>query len=187
MYIHDLKEMYFGENKKKELKKKLIKEENPLIIKNNFELEINKNYNFNELKTKYKQNLIYENVQFKINKNEDEDYKEKILLISNYFIYFGDLKNEEISFEYKFRLDFLAKYEKEGVEKKEINYITNDENDNKYEISIIFINETICEDILSKIFESVQHIKNEHIIFFKRFFEDEKNSIIGEDEDDDSD
>ena len=185
MYIHDLKEMYFGERTKKELKKKLIKDENPLIIKNNLELEINKNYNFNELKTKYKQNLISEIVQFKINKNEE--FKEKILLMSNYFIYFGDLKSGEISFEYKFYLNNLAMYKKEGVEKKEINYIINEENENKYDISIIFKNETTCEDISSKIFESVQHIKNEHIILFKTFFQDEKNSIIGEDEDDDSD
>ena len=185
MYIHDLKEIYFEEKKNIEIKKKLIKDENPLIIKNNLELEINKQYNFNELKNKYKQNLISEIVQLKINKNED--YKEKILLISNYFIYFGDLKNDEILFEYKFHLNYLAMYKKEENDKKELNYIINDENENKYDISILFKNENICEEISSKILDNIQHIKNEHVILFKSFFEDEKNSIFGEDDEDDSD
>ena len=185
MYIHDLKEIYFEEKKNIEIKKKLIKDENPLIIKNNLELENNKQYNFNELKNKYKQNLISEIVQLKINKNED--YKEKILLISNYFIYFGDLKNDEILFEYKFHLNYLAMYKKEENDKKELNYIINDENENKYDISILFKNENICEEISSKILDNIQHIKNEHVILFKSFFEDEKNSIFGEDDEDDSD
>ena len=121
----------------------------------------------------------------KINKNED--YKEKILLISNYFIYFGDLKNDEILFEYKFHLNYLAMYKKEENDKKELNYIINDENENKYDISILFKNENICEEISSKILDNIQHIKNEHVILFKSFFEDEKNSIFGEDDEDDSD
>ena len=185
MNIHDIKEIFFGDKKKKDFQTKLIKEENPLFLKNTFELDINKSYNLND-ELKKTSNLIYLNV--KLRNNKLENYEDKILLIHTPFIYFGNLNNEMFLVEYKFNLNSLGMYKSEEDSGKNIvNYYINDGTENIFDISIMFNDEKTCEEIYNKLFEGIQQIKNERYILFRSYFEDEKNLIIGDYEDDEDD
>ena len=51
----------------------------------------------------------------------------------------------------------------------------------------MFNDEKTCEEIYNKLFEGIQQIKNERYILFRSYFEDEKNIICRDYEDDDDD
>ena len=164
---------------------KLIKNNNPLLNKNIYEFELDKNYDINKILNQNENNsIIFEFVRIK---TVDLHFYDRYLFIIYYpYIYFGTTDIKDVLIKYKYKITDLGIYKtKKGdnIEDNSLNFIIINQNENNgknIDISIKFKNKESCDKIFSELFNGIDKIKKEEKETFKQFLENEKKYLFKE-------
>ena len=162
---------------------KLIKNNNPLLNKNIYEFELDKNYDINKILNQNENNSII--VEFVRIKTVDWHFYDRYLFIIYYpYIYFGTTDIKDVLIQYKYKITDLGIYKNKkenNQEENSLNFIIINQNENNgknIHINVKFKTKERCDKIFVELLNEIEKIKKKEKEIFMIYFENEKKYLL---------